>query len=249
MPSPGNHVHVETDRAVQSLDALMLREHSMDTLLQAVVDATTSTLPGHVDTSISVLIGSRPATAVYTGQLALDLDESQYERGHGPCLHAATTGELVEITDARTETRWPDYTPRAVGRGSLSSLSLPLPMEGLHAGLNIYATGADAFDDVTRTAAREFAQSAAVAISNMHDYQTARDIAGNLEVALQSRAVIDQAKGILMERHKLTADQAFQLLAHASQAANVKLRTIAEHLVRTGELPPPTRRGGAAPDE
>lgn len=242
MPSPGNPLHLDTDRAVQDLSAFMLREHSMDTLLQAVVDATKSTLPGHVDASISVLIGSRPATAAYTGQLALDLDETQYERGHGPCLHAATTGELVEITDARTETRWPDYTPRAVQRHALSSLSVPLPMEGLQAGLNIYATEANAFNDATRAAAREFAQSAAAAIANMHDYQTARDRADDLEVALQSRAVIDQAKGILMERDKLTADQAFQTLARASQMANVKLRAIADHLVHTGELPQPPRR-------
>ncbi|GAB4083344.1 GAF and ANTAR domain-containing protein [Modestobacter muralis] len=242
MPTPNEPLPAKTDRALQDLSALTLRRHSMDTLLQAVVDATASTLPGHVDSSISVLIGSRPATAVYTGQLALDLDESQYERGHGPCLHAATTGELVEITDARTETRWPDYTPRAVERHALSSLSVPLPMEGLHAGLNIYATEADAFDDATQSAAREFARSAAAAIANMYDYQTARDIAANLELALQSRAVIDQAKGILMERQKLTADQAFQTLAYASQAANVKLRDIADHLVRTGEMPQPPRR-------
>jgi AmiR/NasT family two-component response regulator len=71
----------------------------------------------------------------------------------------------------------------------------------------------------------------------MHDYQAARDLARNLEVALESRAVIDQAKGILMERHKLTADQAFQLLVEVSSRTNVKLRGIAEELVRTGELP------------
>ena len=220
----------------------MLSEHSMETLLQAIVDATKTTLPRHVDASISVLVGSRPATAVYSGQLALDLDEAQYERGHGPCLHAATSGELVEIADARNEDRWPDYTARAVQRGCLSSLSVPLPTDGLRVGLNIYATEASVFDEDTRSAATEFARAAATAVGNMHSYQTARDIAANLEVALQSRAVIDQAKGILMERHKLTADQAFQFLAHTSQAANRKLRDIAEHLVQTGEVMQPPRR-------
>lgn len=242
MPSPGDPLHVRTDRAVQELSTVVLREHSMATLLQAVVDAAKSTLPGHVDTSILVLIGSRPATAACTGQLALNLDKTQYERGHGPCLHAATTGELVEITDARTETRWPDYTPRAVEYGGLSLLSVPLPTTGVHAGLNVYATEAGAFNDAIRAAARQFAQSAAAAIANMHDYQTARDRADDLEIALQSRAVIDQAKGILMERDKLTADQAFQALARASQAANVKLRDIADHLVHTGEISQPPRR-------
>ena len=243
MPSTGNSLPADTALALQQLSTLRLSEHSMDTLLQAVVDATKTTLPGYVDASISVLIGSRPATAAYSGQLALDLDETQYERGHGPCLHAAVHGELIAIVDARAEDRWPDYTARAVQRGSLSSLSVPLPMQGLAGGLNIYATEAGHFDEALRAAAVDFAAAAAAAIGNMHDYRTARDIAGNLEVALLSRAVIDQAKGILMERHKLTADQAFQFLAHASQTANVKLRDIADHLIRTGELlTPPTRR-------
>jgi len=72
----------------------------------------------------------------------------------------------------------------------------------------------------------------------MYEYQSAKDLAGNLQVALQSRAVIDQAKGVLMERHKITADEAFQALTHASMAQNRKLRDIADHLVRTGQLPP-----------
>jgi GAF domain-containing protein len=233
-----------TRSALDEISALVLSEHTPDTLLQAVVDATKTAVPRHVDASISVLIGTRPATAAYSGQLALDLDETQYERGHGPCLHAAITGEPVEIADARSESRWPDYTARAIERGSLSSLSIPIPMEGLHAGLNVYATEACAIDEDTRTAAEEFARAAAVSIGNMHAYQTAKDIADNLEIALQSRTVIDQAKGILIERHKLTADQAFQFLVHASQATNRKLRDVADHLVTTGEvlLPPPRRR-------
>jgi hypothetical protein len=82
----------------------------------------------------------------------------------------------------------------------------------------------------------------------MWAYQSARDMADNLQVALESRAVIDQAKGVLMERYKLSADQAFQLLAQASMHANRKVRDIAEHLVHTGELPgPPPRRAGSRP--
>jgi len=240
MTSNGDSLRSDTTLALQRINTLTLSEHSMATVLQAVVDETTATLPGDLHASVSVRIGTRPATLTYSGQLALDLDETQYERGHGPCLHAATTGEPVEITDARNDTRWPDYTPRAVQRGSFSSLSLPLAE--LTAALNIYATQAHGFDAATRTAAGKFAASAATAISNMHAYQTARDTVTNLEVALQSRAAIDQAKGILMERHRLTADQAFQFLVHASQAANVTLRDVADHLIHTGEtLGPPNR--------
>jgi AmiR/NasT family two-component response regulator len=80
-----------------------------------------------------------------------------------------------------------------------------------------------------------------VAAGNLYAYQNARDMADNLQTALESRAVIDQAKGVLMERYKLSADQAFQLLAHASMNANKKVRDIADHLVSTGELPAASR--------
>jgi AmiR/NasT family two-component response regulator len=81
-----------------------------------------------------------------------------------------------------------------------------------------------------------------VAVANMYAYQNARQLADNLEAAMQYRAVIDQAKGMLMERYKLTAEEAFKLLAQASMAANRKLRDIADHLVATGELVTPRRR-------
>ncbi len=238
MPSTGTPPPTSADQALDRLARVNLREHSMDTLLQTVVDLTKDVLPGHVETSISVLVNDKASTAVSTGPLATDLDESQYGRGYGPCLHAAATGETVEIADARTESRWPDYMARAVERGSLSSLSVPLPGSDLRAALDIYAREAWAFDDDARAAADRFAPYAAVSIVNMHSYQGARDLADNLQAAMQSRSVIEQAKGILIERHKLTPDQAFQALAQASMHSNRKLRDVAEHLVLTGELTP-----------
>jgi GAF domain-containing protein len=212
-------------------------------VLQAVADLTKQVLPFDVEASVSVLVADRPTTFVYTGQLALDLDESQYGRGHGPCLEAAAAGHPVEVTDARTDSRWTDYMQRAVELGSLSSLSLPLgSTEQLPAGLNIYAREAAAFDESSRQTARRFARFAGAAAANMHAYQNARNVADNLQIALQSRAIIDQAKGILMERHRLTADQAFHLLARASMGANRKLRDVADHLVQTGELITPPER-------
>ncbi len=235
MPSTGMPHRTGVDQAVDRLARLSLRDHSMVTLLQAVVDLTKDVLPGHLETSITVLVNDKATTAAFTGSLALDLDESQYGRGYGPCLHAAGTGETVEVADARTEARWSDYMAGAVERGSLSSLSVPLGSD-LRAALNVYARQPQAFDDDARSAATRFAPYAAVAINNMQSYQSARDMAANMEAALSSRAVIDQAKGILIERHKLTPDQAFKALAQASMHTNRKLRDVAEHLVLTGTL-------------
>jgi GAF domain-containing protein len=227
-----------TASALEQLGTLLLREHSMPTLLQRVVDLTKVALAGEIEASISLLCNDKPSTAVFTGQLALDCDESQYGRGYGPCLHAATSGEVTEVSDTRTEVRWPDYMRAAAERGALSSLSVPLPIsEGTAGALNVYAREAGAFDEDSRSAATQFMPYAAVAVSNMHAYQDARTMAGNLQVALESRAVIDQAKGILMERYKVTADQAFQLLARISMQSNTKVRDVADQLATTGELP------------
>jgi GAF domain-containing protein len=225
--------------ALERLGRLSLRELSMDSLLQTVADLSKSVMPGNPEASVLLLVRDRPTTVVSTGELATELDETQYERGHGPCLHAARTGELTEIPDTRADDRWPDYLPRAVERGNLSSLSIPLaidPDERVTGALNIYARRPDAFDEASRSVATRFAPYAAVATGNLYAYQSARDMAENLQAALESRAVIDQGKGILMERYKLTADQAFQLLARASMTSNRKLRDVADHLVRTGEL-------------
>jgi GAF domain-containing protein len=233
-PQPANAAE-----ALERLGRLSLREMSMESLLQQVAELSKTVMPGNPETSVTLLVKDKPTTVVSTGQLATDLDEGQYERGHGPCLHAARTGELTEIADTRTETRWPDYTPRAAERGSLSSLSIPLTIdedEQVSGALNIYAREPEAFDADARAAGTGFAPYAAIAVGNMHAYQSARSMADNLQVALKSRAVIDQAKGILMERYKLTADRAFQVLSRASMSSNRKVRDIADHLVHTGEL-------------
>jgi GAF domain-containing protein len=223
--------------ALEELGRLTLREHSMDTVLQRVVDLTKTVMPGTPEVSVSLITKGKATTPVSTGRLAVDCDESQYAHGDGPCLHAATSGELVEIADMQAETRWQDYVRQASERGALSSLSVPLRLdEGTSAALNIYARESNAFDGDSRATAGRFAPHAAAAVSNMHAYQDARNMADNLQRALESRAVIDQAKGILMERHKLTPDQAFQVLAEASMRANQKLRDVAHHLVITGEV-------------
>jgi GAF domain-containing protein len=219
----------------------------MEGLLQTVADLAKTVMPGNPEASVSLLVKDKPSTVVSTGQLAVDLDETQYERGHGPCLHAARTGELTEIADTRTESRWSDYAQRAAKAGNLSSLSVPLAIdedEQVSGALNFYARDPRAFDEDSRSAALAFGSYATVATGNLYAYRTARGAADNLQIALESRAVIDQAKGILIERHKLTPDQAFQLLAQVSMHVNRKVRDVAEHLVHTGELPVPTTGTG-----
>ncbi|MGY1663735.1 ANTAR domain-containing protein [Geodermatophilus sp. SYSU D00705] len=212
----------------------------MDSLLQSMADLTKRVMPGDSEASVTLLIEGEPSTVVDTGPLALGLDEVQYDRGDGPCLHTARSGVLVEIGDTRTESRWVDYARYVAERGVLSVLAVPLIITGeeqVAGSLNIYARTPDAFDEASRAVATGFAPYAAVAAGTVQAYRRAREAADNLQIALETRAVIEQAKGILIERHKMTPDQAFQALATVSMSRNVKVRNIAEHLVLTGELP------------
>ncbi len=232
---------------LERLGTLSLRELSMEGLLQTLADLATSALPGATEASVTLIVRDRPSTVAATGQFAVDLDERQYEADQGPCLHAARSGELTEIADTRTDRRWPHYAPRAAEHGSLSSLSIPLLIdaeEPVLGALNVYAREPAAFDEGSRSAARAFGPYAAVAAGNMYAYQNARALADNLQVALRSRAVIDQAKGMLMERYKVGPEEAFQLLARSSMHANRKVRDIAEQLLCTGDLPRAPRCDG-----
>ncbi len=203
----------------------------MEAMLQRIAELAKHVIPGVGEASVTLIADDKATSAAYPGQLALDLDVTQYGRGYGPCLEAAVGQEIREITDARTETRWPDYARIAIERGSLSSLSAPVPIrDGLHGGLNLYAVEADAFDDA-RGPATTFASYAAVAVHNMHLYETTRELADNLDIAMRTRAVIEQAKGILMSQRRCDATEALNLLAAASQRSNRKLREVVQAIV------------------
>jgi len=227
-----------TRQALDELARLVLAGENTQSVLQHVVDSVKRVMPEGSEASITLMRDQRATTAAFSGELASRLDETQYEQGSGPCMDAALSGELIEITDGRTESHWPDYIGTFLECGARSSLAAPVPAAHLAAGLNVYAPVADAFTDEQRRAVTQFAAYAGVALTNMDSLQDAREQAENLQVAMASRAAIEQAKGILIERYKVTADQAFRLLADASMRTNRKLRDLAENLVLTGELVP-----------
>ncbi|MGY1802985.1 GAF and ANTAR domain-containing protein [Blastococcus sp. SYSU D00922] len=218
--------------AFEELGRLTFTDTSLDAMLQRIAELAKQVIPGVTEASVSLVIRDKATTPAFTGQLARDLDESQYDRGYGPCLEAALGEEIREISDARQEERWPEYAAVCVEKGALSSLSVPVPVrETVQGALNLYAADAYAYDEEAREVARAFASYAAVAIHNVHLYESARDLATNLDVAMRTRAVIEQAKGILMAQRRCDATTAFDLLAAASQRSNRKLRDIAQAIV------------------
>ena len=193
--------------------------------------------PGVDAASITLIRGEKAYTAAHDGQMALDADEMQYERGYGPCLDAGLAGQVMLVEDMATEQRWPDYTRAVTAHGIGSSLSVPLPFQSTSIGaLNCYARRPHAFGEDDRTLSEEIASWIALAVAHADSGARTGEELANLKIAMKSRAVIDQGKGILMERFKITEDMAFTLLAQASQSNNIKLRDIAAELVTTGLL-------------
>jgi GAF domain-containing protein len=218
--------------AFAELGRIKLGETDLNGVLARVAELARQTLPGALEVSVTLIRSRRAHTAAYTGELALRLDEWQYEFGQGPCLEAAETKMVLFLPDMKGEARWPDWAARAAAEGANSSVSIGLPIEEEVSGaLNVYGSEPHAFGNNTVVLAQTFAGYAAVALSNAHLYDTTATTAQHMQAAMESRAVIEQAKGIIMGRQRCTADEAFAVLAKVSQDSNRKLRDVAAALV------------------
>ncbi|MFI5845006.1 GAF and ANTAR domain-containing protein [Catenuloplanes sp. NPDC051500] len=203
----------------------------LEALWERVVQAAISQVDGAEHAGITVLSHKSVCTPVATGELVRLVDEQQYLIGEGPCLTASLQREpIVQVDDLTTDPRWPRFAEVAVTFGVRSMLSYQLYTDtDIIGALNIYATAADTFSDESVHTGQLLAAHAAVAAAATIEKT-------NLLVALDSREIIGQAKGILMNRYKITAEQAFDLLIAASQTTNRKLRDVAVALTETGEL-------------
>jgi GAF domain-containing protein len=194
-------------------------------------------IPGAEATSITLVRDDKGFAAAYFGEMALAADELQYEKGYGPCLDAGRGGVVLRVDDMRTETRWPDYVAQVQQTGVRSSLSVPLPYQGNFIGaLNIYSTEPAAFaSPESLEAGLEVVDIIAVAVANATEHAQLGEQARNMRVAMESRAVIEQAKGVLMAQRHVDAEQAFEILRAASQRYNRKLRDIALGIVQSAQ--------------
>lgn len=214
----------------------MQGQGDIDALLDDIVAAAVALIPGVDEGSISVVIGRRTITSRNpSGELPRLVDALQSETGEGPCLDAVYEQRTVQVPDMASEERWPHFAHRAAAVGAASMLSFQLYVEGDNLGaLNLYARRPFAFDEESEHVGLLFATHAAVALVGAQQ----RD---DLTVGIGTRDLIGQAKGILMERYRIDSQQAFLLLSRVSQRSQTKLRTVAEQLCLTGELPAGTQ--------
>jgi GAF domain-containing protein len=222
----------------KSLASVIHADRELADVLTEITGIARRAMPSIEAASVTLIRGEKPFTAAFDGQMALDADELQYERGYGPCVDAGRAGQMLLVDDMRNEQRWPDYARDAAAHGVLSSLSVPLPFQGATIGaLNTYAGRPQFLDDNDVEIAEEVAAWVGVAVGNAEAAARTMEDPNHLRTAMMSRAIIEQAKGILMERHKIKEDEAFTILTHASQRTNTKLRDVADKLVQTGAAP------------
>ncbi|SDQ54105.1 GAF and ANTAR domain-containing protein [Quadrisphaera sp. DSM 44207] len=225
----------QDDLATQLADLArtLEQEDDVQATLDAIVQAVVATVPGAQHASLSSIERRREViTRASTSDLPRAVDHAQYETEQGPCLDTLFERQTARIPDVDAEERWPDFAARArqLGAGSMLAVQLYVHGEGGDLGsLNLLSEEANAFDEESEHVALLFAAHAAVAMVGAQEQD-------QLRTALGSRDVIGQAKGILMERFTITADQAFALLVRASQHGNRKLVDVAAALTRTGQL-------------
>src|SRR5688572_11780513 len=217
------HHRLAAAEAFARIGRIKFGETALDDVLRTVADLARATVPGADEVSVTLIRDSHATTAARTGELALALDESQYEQGSGPCLDAAAGITTLVTADTTADSRWPEWAKRAADAGVLSALAVGLPVDdGVTGALNIYAGAPDAFDRDAVVLAQTFAGYAAVTLANAHGYDLQTALVRQLQAAMGSRAVIEQAKGIIMGEHRCTADEAFRILTAVSQQSNRK---------------------------
>jgi len=204
---------------------------NVEATLQAITRAAAYTVPGTDECGVSYVIRRKDVEPrAWTSELPRTLDALQGQLHQGPCLDAIWDQRVVSVPDVADEGRWPEFAREAAASGVGSLLCFQLFVEGDNLGaLNLYSRRAGAFGAESQDVGLLFAAHAAVALAGAEHES-------NLRAGMDHRDLIGQAKGILMERYRLTAVQAFDLLVRTSSLTNRKLRDVADELASTGSL-------------
>ncbi|MGI8880782.1 MAG: GAF and ANTAR domain-containing protein [Jatrophihabitans sp.] len=229
--------HVDLQTSLGDLAALVAGSLGLDELLAQVAAFAVQAIPGADGAGVTLLCTNttkdRVQALAASHPFVSEIDALQYEvLDEGPCITAAMEKRTVRSGSLGGESRWPRFGPRVGRLGVHSVLSLPLLLPGQVVGaINVYAHAKDVFDDHAAELGQLFAAPAAVAVHNAQVLAQAQLLASHLQAALTSRAIIDQAIGILRSRNGGSAEDAFARLRTTSQTENVKLAAVAERIV------------------
>jgi ANTAR domain/GAF domain len=202
--------------------------------LASVVQLAVSTIEGCDFAGLFLVDGDVVTTPVHTDPIVVEIDAFQHQTGEGPCLDAIAHRLIFYADDLRKDLRWLHFAPQATQAGIRSVVALPLTANSQIGALNLYARYPAAFGVVDRAKAAILVSLASLALSVAYSHEDEERRAVNLHAALASRETIGEAVGILMERERITSEQAFDVLRRASNHLHMKLLVVAQNLIETG---------------
>jgi GAF domain-containing protein len=230
--------------AYVELQRVLIQSPDTDLLLDRIASLAAAVTTPPSSCGITLRRNGEVSTVAFSSMLAKQSDDLQYANGQGPCLHSLRIGKVVHIPDMEADSRWPAYRLGAIALGVRASVSVPLIVDEKPVGaLNIYTDSAREFttDEIDNMSAFAAQASASLTLLMRHSEQVALE--EQLRNALSTRAVIDQALGIVMAQQRCNSTEAFTVLRKASQDRNVKVADIASELITqvTGQPPQPSR--------
>jgi hypothetical protein len=231
-PSPLGEV-----AAYAALSQIARGDRPLDQVLEEVAALATRALPETAQASVTLLTDEQPRTAASSGEIALRLDQRQYDDRYGRCLDAAVSGGTIEVAMDDPAGPYPEFRQSARREGITHSLSVSVPAAGrVTAALNLYSS-TGSFSRESARIAGTVAGGAGLALASSGRDADAAAAAVQLQQALASRVVINQAQGVLMTRLHCSREQAFTRLIGLADEQGVRLREAARTVVDEATRP------------
>jgi GAF domain-containing protein len=234
----------EVRDAMSALTSALENTTGTSEVLDSVCAEAVRVVPGADMASITAIDDDEARTAAFSDERAMEVDREQYAAGDGPCLRAAATGEIVRLSLDSTSERWPEFAASAKRHGVCSYLAAPLRVDDTLTGaINLFGFEDHGFHETDAKLLELYTTVVTFGLRTTRRYRQALELAANLNTAMRSRAVIEQAKGILMATHKIGDTEAIRRLITESQLTNVKLRQVAADFVGKASAPDDPPRG------
>ncbi len=209
--------------------------YDVETALAELTESVTAVL-GLFGSGVTMAGDGRLRFVTAVSEAAGELEQIQEDQQSGPCQDAFDTGEPVRVTDVRLETaRWPEFAGAATRLGVAGVAGIPMRLANQIIGaLNLYAAQPREWSEEDITVAAVLADVATSYVINASKMRQQQQLSEQLQHALESRVIIEQAKGITAQLRTVTVDQAYQLMRGHARSNNASMRAVAEAIVVVG---------------
>jgi GAF domain-containing protein len=222
--------------ALSRFSVVLPEHHDLDAAALAELTKSVTAVLGLGDGGVTMAEEGQLQFVTGLTQDSKELERSQQEHQDGPCRDAYETGEVVRVTDVRQESaRWPDFSATATRLGVAGVAGIPMRHgEKVIGALNIYSREPREWSDEDIAVAVVLADVATSYVLNASKLHDQEQLSEQLQGALESRIVIEQAKGMIAQRKSVSIDHAYQLMRGHARSNHASLRTVAEAIVGVG---------------